>query len=108
LAVVNGLGTNLNGKFTAINGFAEISGRFRADIKRAPASPGAFSFQAFLQAFRAGRFQRGMRMRKPVAAEIAAQASPPSRNPADAPAQLVCGALLLALVRACRRIASIW
>jgi len=49
-----------------------------------------------------------MRMRKPVAAEIAAQASPPFRSPADAPARLVCGALLLALVALAARIASIW
>jgi hypothetical protein len=47
-------------------------------------------------------------MRKPVAAEIAAQASSPSRNPADATRRLVCGALLLALVVLAARIASIW
>jgi hypothetical protein len=48
-----------------------------------------------------------MRMRKPGTG-IAAQTSSPPRSPADVPTQLVCVALLLALVTLAARIASIW
>jgi hypothetical protein len=48
-------------------------------------------------------------MRKPDAAAVAArEASPPALNRGDAPAELVCLALALALLVLVVRIASIW
>jgi hypothetical protein len=48
-----------------------------------------------------------MRMRKPFAAEIAARTNPPGGR-ADAPTELVCVALVLALLMLAARIASVW
>jgi hypothetical protein len=47
-------------------------------------------------------------MRKPVAAEIMARAIPPRDSRSDAPTELVCLALTLALVTLAARIASFW
>jgi hypothetical protein len=48
-------------------------------------------------------------MRKPVAISSAARTAPPySGRRVDAPAQLVCLALVLAVIALAARIASIW
>jgi hypothetical protein len=48
-------------------------------------------------------------MRNPDAAPVAARkASPPAAGPGDAPKELVCLALALALLALAARIASIW
>jgi len=48
-------------------------------------------------------------MRRPVTTALAARAAnPPAASPADAPTQLVCLALTLAVLVLTIRIASIW